>query len=337
VVEPLLGVLGDTWKRWLIITLGGLAFALGMLLTGAAPSFAVLMLAFAVMSPASGAFVSLSQASLMDADPNRHEQQMARWNLAGSVGVVAGPLALGAAAVTGLGWRGLFLLFAALTVGLTALVWRLPALRANGAASEEERPPTLRQGLQGLALALRRPDVLRWLLLLEFGDLMLDVLLGFLALYFVDVVGVSPALAGTAVAVFTGAGLLGDALLIPLLRRVRGLTYVRLTALLLAGVFPVFLLIPGFWPKLGLLAVVGVASCGWYAVLQAQLYTALPGRSGTAMAVSSVFSLVTGLLPVGLGWVAAQAGLAATMWLLLLGPVVLVVGIPRLTSKTSVL
>lgn len=39
--------------------------------------------------------------------------------------------------------------------------------------------------------ALRQKEVLRWLVLLEFSDLMLDVLLGFLALYFVDVAGFS--------------------------------------------------------------------------------------------------------------------------------------------------
>jgi len=45
---------------------------------------------------------------------------------------------------------------------------------------------------------------------------MLDILYGFLALYFVDVVRVSPAFAALGVAVWTGLGLLGDFLLIPL-------------------------------------------------------------------------------------------------------------------------
>ncbi len=46
---------------------------------------------------------------------------------------------------------------------------------------------------------------------------MLDVLLGFLALYFVDVAGFSSSQAGLGVAVWTGMGLLGDFLLILLL------------------------------------------------------------------------------------------------------------------------
>ena len=83
----------------------------------------------------------------------------------------------------------------------------------------------LKDGVVNALRALRRGEVLRWLTLLQFSDLMLDVLLGFLALYFVDVVGVTPAQAGLAVAVWTGVGLLGDFLLIPLLERVRGLSY----------------------------------------------------------------------------------------------------------------
>lgn len=55
-----------------------------------ARSFAVLLCAFTVFFPASGAFVSLTQAELMDAWPGRQATIMARWDLAGSAGAVAG-------------------------------------------------------------------------------------------------------------------------------------------------------------------------------------------------------------------------------------------------------
>mgnify|MGYP002396993633 CR=1 FL=1 len=56
---------------------------------------------------------------------------------------------------------------------------------------------------------------------------MLDTFKSFLALYVVDVVGVSESRAALMIAVWVGVGLLGDLLLIPLLERVRGLTYLR--------------------------------------------------------------------------------------------------------------
>ncbi len=45
-----------------------------------------LLASFILFFPSSGAFVSLSQANLMDSESTRHEQNMARWTFAGSLG-----------------------------------------------------------------------------------------------------------------------------------------------------------------------------------------------------------------------------------------------------------
>jgi len=333
IIEPLLGVLGDTWKRWVLIVAGGLVYTLAVFATAAADSFGWLLVTMVLAYPASGAFVSLAQATLMDQDPDRHEHLMARWTLAGSVGVVAGPLLLGAALVTGLGWRGLVAAIGVVFLLVTLLAWRQPRLRLNGHATHADGAPLgLRAGLRQAWQAMRQRTVLRWLVLLGFSDFTYDLLAGFLALYFVDVVGVTPVAAGTAVAVWTGVGLIGDVLLIPLLERVRGLDYLRVSALVTAVLFPAFLLAPGFGPKVGVLALLGLGNAGWYAILQGRLYSALPGRSGTAMAVNSVFGLVLGGLPALFGLVAHNFGLTATLWLLLVGPIAVFVGLPRVTA-----
>jgi len=108
IVEPFLGILGDVWKRRVLILGGGVFFALALALTAISQSFWLLLLSFILFYPASGSFVSLSQATLMDTASDRHEHNMARWTLAGSLGVVTGPLALGAASMLNWGWRGLF-------------------------------------------------------------------------------------------------------------------------------------------------------------------------------------------------------------------------------------
>jgi FSR family fosmidomycin resistance protein-like MFS transporter len=324
-VEPFLGILGDVWRRRVLVLGGGVVFALALLLTALSQDFLVLLISFIIFYPASGAFVTLSQATLMDTDPARHEQNMARWTFAGSLGVVAGPIALGAAAMLGLGWRELFLAFAGLTLIPLAMVYRFRS--AIGQRGSERTD--FKAGVVDALRALRRGEVLRWLTLLQFSDLILDVLLGFLALYFVDVVGATPAQAGLAVAVWTGLGLLGNLLLIPLLERVRGLRYLRMSAVVELVLFPAFLLVPSFWAKLVLLGLLGFFNTGWYSILQAQLYSAMPGQSGTVMTVGNVFGLVGGLIPLGLGLVAERFDLMVTMWLLLLGPVALLVGIPK--------
>ena len=324
VVEPFLGVLSDVWKRRALVLGGGVFFSLALLLTSASHTFALLLLAFILYYPASGAFVNLSQVALMDVDPARHEHNMARWTLAGSIGVVAGPLALGAAVALGLGWRTLFAGFAALALLLVILARRFRF--DNGRAAED--PVDLKASFAGVWRALKRGVVLRWLVLLQFSDLMLDVLLGYLALYFVDVAGVTVGQAAMAVAVWTGVGLLGDVLLIPLLERVPGLRYLRISAAVKLVLFPVFLLVPAFGVKLALLGLLGLFNAGWYAILKAQLYSVMPGQSGTSMAVDNIFGFFGALIPWGLGLIAGRFGLQTAMWLLLLGPLALLAGLP---------
>ena len=128
--------------------------------------------------------------------------------------------------------------------------------------------------------AITRREVFRWLFLLELSDLLGDVFLGFLALYFVDDVGTSVATGGLAVAVWTGAGLAGAAAMIPLLRRIDGLRYLRASAAANAVLFVGFLLVPAVEAKLALVAAIALVSAGWYSVLQARLYGALAGASG---------------------------------------------------------
>jgi hypothetical protein len=432
VVELPLGLLGDTTHRRTLVRAGGLGFAAGLLLLAVSDAFAPLLAALLLLSPSAGAFVGLSQATLMDLDPHRHEHNMARWALAGSVGIVAGPLALSGVGAFGFGWRATFALFVVMTVAALVAVWRAPmhevaapagpgtrsdttggkeprphktgepassprttadpprasgepassprttadpprasgppadpssvpgttaerASRPGPAADRCDRPTlnaspdsvtvgrdagraassrravaaTLLESARGAVVALRRREVVRWLVLLQCCDLMLDVLHGFLALYFVDVAGVSSAGAALAIVVWTGVGLAGDALLIPLLARVEGTRWLRASAATILLVFPAFLLVPGVPAKLVLLGALGLLNSGWYSILAGRLYSAMPGRSGAVMTLSSAFGLAGGLLPLAIGAAAEAFGLRAAMWLLLAGPIALLAGIPR--------
>ncbi len=326
IVEPFLGILGDIWKRRLLILGGGVCFTLALLMTSLSFSFILLLISFSLFYPASGAFVSLSQASLMDTDPRRHDHNMARWTFAGSLGVVIGPLLLVGMSAIGFGWRGVFLTLALLTVILLVFAWRqirqdpihLPKIPSFSGVFT---------GIKGSFAAIKKPYVLRWLVLLEFSDLMLDVLLGFLALYFHDVVGLTEMQSISAVIVWLAAGLLGDFLLIPLLEKVDGLKYLRWSVILELLLFPAFLLAPIPWLKLVLVGLLGFFNSGWYAILKGRLYSALPGKSGTVMALDNIAGLIGSLLPLGIGLAADAYGLRSAIWLLLAGPIALYVGL----------
>jgi MFS transporter, FSR family, fosmidomycin resistance protein len=326
IVEPLLALGSGSGRRPAIITAGGLAFAAALLMAAGAANFGLLLLAFVILYPASGAFVSLTQATLMDSEPDRHEKNMARWALAGSLGVVAGPLLLAGALRVGLGWRFLFVVFAMATVPLAIR-------RRERQAAPEAAGATFAAAIRTARAALRNREVLRWLVLLQVTDLLGDVFAGFLALYFVDVVHVSVGDAAFTVVVWTVAGLAGDALLVPLLGRVRGLTYLRLSAVAVAVAYPALLLVPSLPLKLVLLAAVSVLHAGWYAIPQARLYGELRDDSAVAVAVSNIAGLAGGTFPLIIGLAAAQWGLAAAMWLCAIAPLALLVLLPGVGGR----
>ncbi len=329
-IEPFLGILGDVWKRRVLILGGGVIFVIACLLTALSRNFIFLLISFIIFYPSSGAFVSLSQATLMDSDPSRHEHNMARWTFAGSVGVVLGPLLLGGASFIGFGWRGVFFVLAGVSVMVLAGVWRkLP--RSPASQPPIPKLSTIFEGVRNAFRSLKRGEVLRWLILLEFSDLMLDVLYGYLALYFVDVAGFTVSKAALAVAVWTGFGLLGDFLLIPLLEKVRGLNYLRFSVVVELILFPAFLLFPNPWAKLVVAGLLGLFNSGWYAILQGNLYSSMPGKSGTVMALGNIVGVFGKFIPFGIGVAAEHFGLGTAMWLLLAGPIALLIGLPPLS------
>lgn len=333
-LEPVLGFLWDAGYRRQLVLGGGVCFALALVLIATAGGFWPLLLALLLFYPASGAFVSLTQAALMDADPARHEQNMARWALAGSVGNLGGPLLVALSVALGGGWRAVFAGLAGLALVALALLWWVrgqlnPVTPLSSEPSRQPLSATFRAGWQGFRAALSRGQIRLSLLLLECADLLLDVFRGFVALYFVDAAGATAAQAGLAVIVLTGVGLLGDVLIVPVLERVSGVAYVRLSAAVVAMAFAAFLLLPQLGVKLALLGVLGLLTSGWYAVLQARLYTLLPHQSGTVMALGAVSAVVAGLVPIVLGALAQRFGVQAALWALLLGPLALVLGLPR--------
>jgi MFS transporter, FSR family, fosmidomycin resistance protein len=321
---PLGIVAGTGRRRRLAVLAGGALFVLSLAGTAVASSFAGLLAVFVIFFPASGAFVGLTQSGLMDSDPGRRARHMARWELAGSAGSLAGPLVLIAVLAAGGGWRSAYLvLAAAATAAWMAVARNPPPLADERDATRPGVPAAARVALA----ALREPGVARCLILLQVCDLLLDVLTGFLALYLVDVGRATPAQAALGVAVRLGAGLAGDAALVWALERVRARSLLPASAVAAALLYPAFLIAPGIPAKLVLLGCVSVVTAPWYPLLQAGLYECLPGRSGVAVSLSSAASLLGGAGPLAVGFLAQRFGLTWALAGLALVPLVLLAGL----------
>jgi FSR family fosmidomycin resistance protein-like MFS transporter len=322
-------------RRRRAVLAGGIVFILSLLAVAGARSFLVLLAAFTVFFPASGAFVSLTQAELMDAWPDRQAQVMARWDLAGSTGAVAGPLLLTAVLAAGGGWRTAYLALAA----AAAVAWLgtclrdpVPAVTDVPDASEASDASDALAGggfwarARLVLAALRDWPTVRWVLLIEVADLLVDVLTGFLALYLVDVAHLPPPVAALAIAIRLGAGLAGDAVLVLVLERAADVTVLRASAVAAALLYPGFLLAPGPVAKMIILAVLSAATAPWYPILQARLYGSLPGRSSVAVTLSSAAALAGGLGPLAVGLIAQAFGLSWALAVLVVVPVAVLAG-----------
>ncbi len=346
VLELPLGVLaGEGRRRRLAVLGGGLLFVLALLGVAVAGSFAVLLAAFIAFYPASGAFVSLTQAELMDVWPERQAQVMARWDLAGSAGAVAGPLLLTVVLAAGGDWRAGYLGLA----GAAVLAWLVMALRrpppaspaasapASAPARAEEAEETegdrgWRARAREVLGALRDWGTVRWLLLIEVADLLVDVFTGFLGLYLVDVVHLAPGVAAVGIAIRLGAALAADAALVVILERIEDLTVLRVSAAAALMLYPAFLVVPGAAGKLVVLALLSASTAPWYPLLQARLYGSLPGRSPVAVTLGSAAALAGGLGPLAVGIAAGGFGLSRALTGLAAVPVVILlvtVGVRR--------
>jgi MFS transporter, FSR family, fosmidomycin resistance protein len=364
---PMGVVVGTGPRRRQVAMIGGLVFIAALLGAAAARTFGGLLAAFVIFFPASGAFVSLTQAALMDSAPSRQAQLMARWTVAGAIGAVAGPLLLAGVVAAGGSWRTAYLVLAAASGAAWLILASAPLDPAGQAREIAGQPPHITDhpaspahpettapaaGPAPRRSILRRPvlhlpvlrrrvlrqaweraglgwPVLRWLVLLEVADLLLDAFTGFVALYLVAVDGVSPERAALAVGVRLAADLAGSAALIPVLERVPGRVVLRASAAAAVAAYPAFLLVPGFWAKVGILAGLSLVTAAWYPVLQAELYGSLPGRSGTAVSLLSAAGLVGGLGPLAVGFLAVQLGLGPALALLAITPVAVLLGAGR--------
>lgn len=336
---PLGLVAGHGRRRHRLVLAGGVFFLASLVAVALADGFYALLLAFVLFFPASGAFVGLTESALMDADPGRQRQRMAAWNLAGAAGAVAGPLLLAAVLALGLTWRGGYLtLAAAAGVALAAVAFAGPARTgpvpsgqtAAGPDGDDRAGETTdevdadRRSSVGEAFrALRNGQIARWLVLLQVSDMLLDVLTGFVGIYLVDVAHASPAQAAIGVAIRLGAGLVGDAVFVPLAGRVSARAALRASALAAGLLFPAFLIAPWLPAKLAILAALSVATACWYPVLAAGLYGSVPGRSGIVMFWSSAAGLAGSVGPLAVGFIAQRLGLTPALACLAVTPAVI--------------
>jgi len=317
--DGIFGVIGDLWSRRVLITSGTIVAGIGLVLMGVAPGYLVLMLGVILHGFAGGPFVGLSQASLVDTMPGKHEGMMAWWMIVGDVGFLLTPLMVAVAYAFGIDWRvlflvggGLFLVYALFLLGI-----RVP--RQGADAEDAETEATFSSNLAAIRAAALDPGLLHWALILPLLDMPVKA---FVVLYFHDVVGLNAAFANITLIIIIAGTLVGRLLLPWVLRLMSGVLLLRLSVWSGLMSFALFLLLPFVTVKLVMLAVFSLVEADWYPLAKGQAYAAQPTRSGVVLSVTSLLSPITSLLPLVVGFIASQVGLGWGMGVMLVGPVV---------------
>ncbi len=319
--DAIFGVVGDIWSRRLLISAGAIAAGFGLILMGLAPGYLLLLTGVALQGFAGGPFVGLSQASLMDAHPRRHDQMMAWWSIIGNIGFLVTLLMVAVAYALGVDWRTLFVLGGALFIIYALFLARLrfPQSGKTGEGEEEKREEAKATSKwAALKAAALDMALLRWALILPLLDVPLTA---FVVLYFHDVVGLSNVAASSALLVIIVSSLVGKAILPWLLRYIAGIRLLKLGIWIGIVSFGALLLLPGVPAKFVALTVFGLVESSWHTLAQAQAYATQPGKSGVVLSVTSLISPVTSFLPLLVGVIANAVGLGWGLAVLLVGPV----------------
>lgn len=321
-LEPPINLLSDqrSKRAWI---LGGLfTLTLGFLLAGSAQNFAMLLIAFALISPANGAAVGLAQAALIDQQPQESIRTMTRWTLMSSIGDLLAPLTVSLIVSMQQGWSMLCWLAAAIWLGLAIVLslLRFPQVTP----SIEDTTLSIAGIIPDLRAAIGDPVLVRWAVLTLIPSMVDEIFLGFVALYLRDILHANSASIGLILGITMLGGLAGLFMLdrISWLQRITPRHLLSLLALLVllgfVGLFSTHSLV---FAALALF-IISLGAAGWYPIAKAQAYTRFPGRSGMVRAVISLGAPFFDVaLPGIIGLVAGRFGLTVALAILGTAPI----------------
>src|SRR5262245_33407603 len=310
-------IAADFVSRRAIAVTGAIGLTISVALFATADSFAAAILASFLWGAAGTALIDSCEVALVDEAGDDLRPMLARTNLGGVVGDLAGPAALVVTAALGLSWR-VPLAVAAVLMGLYALALsRVHFPRPKRAHAEHNTP--------GRAIAAVLRDRRVWLVgcfAMLTGPLDEDFR-AFVLAFLERVRGLSPAGATFVALVSVSGGVVAFTVGARLVRGVSDRRVMALCALTMAGGAAAIVAIPSLVTTLlGAFAVgVGLNLC-WLA-LQHRTLTLRPGQAGTTMALVNTIEFTAFAVPIAIGALADAAGLTAGLWAYALVPAAL--------------
>jgi MFS family permease len=307
VVEPINGLLIDVWRRRWLLVFGAFGLGVALLTIGAAQTFVVLLLGFAIYGAASGPLAHTADVVLVELHTDAPSRVMARVTSLSSVGELFAPALVTAAIWAGVEWRWLLLALgvAMLPYGVALLRTSFPPPAGSRAGLPSSRG-VVRDLLANVRAVVTDHTTLIWLVFLR-ATYTMESADSFEALWLADVAGMGQALIGVYYAWEVGAALLGTLFLDRWLRIAapRGVLLIALAGMLLITLAWYF--VDGIWPRFAIGApLVFLWAMIWPIARAESLHAS--ARPGALTAVNSA----TGLLPTTLGLALLAEGIGLT-------------------------
>ena len=294
-------IAADYVSRRVIAVGGALWFAAAAAVFATSTSYPVLVAASFVIGVAASAMVDACELALVDVSGDDLPRMLGASNLMGSMGDLAGPAVIIAAAWLGFGWQAPFLVAAVLMAAYGA--WLAASPLPPPHRHEEQESPR-----RALASILRDRRVWVFGLMAMLLGPLDEPFLAFLIAHLQRTDGMSRTLA-TAIAMLTVVGAAVGAL--EQARRAPPNPPLVRPALLVAGAVTSIALAPTALLVLPGALVFGFGMIGFWTALQARVLLLRPGQAGTVSAVVSTIEFAGFLIPVGIGVVVDAHGLRA--------------------------
>ena len=317
IVQPLFGRYADRFPAAWLMPVGILAAGVGLALSGAMPSYWLMALVLMLSGLGVAAFHPEAARSMNAAAGERKATGMSVFSIGGTAGFALGPL-LATSLMLAFGVRGTLLL-AVPAVVMGAILFtqlrilpRLALRSAHGAPAAAARATDHWGAFGILAAAI----VFRSVLYFGFNT--------FLPLYWVDVLGQSPALGGTILSLWLGCGIIGSLAGGRLADRYGARRLGLWTSLAIVPLIIVFVLVPNAVFAAGLIVLMSILLSGPSSGLIVSAQGYVPNHIGVASGVTIGLSVsVGGAMAPLLGWLADQFGIPAALGSLAVVPVLI--------------
>jgi MFS family permease len=289
VVEPIAGTLIDLRSRRLLMGFGAAAVGTSLLVMAGAPSFAVLLVGFALYGVGSGPLAHTADVVVVETFADNAERAYSRATFIDTCGALAGPALIAAAGFAGVSWR---VVLAMLGLGALAYAYgiRRTSFPAPPRVHNGDRHP-VRDMLDNVVTVVRHAEARRALLVLFWFDVFETA---FLLEYVWLNEGVG--LSEPAVALYAAAAQVVD--LVALIVLDRWLT--RWDACRILRISAVALIVlPAAWvaaPGVGGRILVGIPLSFAYAMVwplaKSRSLTVIPELAGATQAITALFAVV---------------------------------------------